>query len=94
MDSPLDNRSLVFDPIAGAFLVSVDGAQGEAAYVLLNHLPLVFIGGVGLCGLFGKTVRIPRGKQRFCQTVSAWFGFFLLLYAAKTSGPQIFTILK
>lgn len=55
MDSPLDNRSLVFDPIAGAFFVSVDGAQGEAAYVLLNHLPLVFIGGVGLCGLFGNT---------------------------------------
>lgn len=74
MDSPLDNRSLVFDPIAGAFFVSVDGAQGEAAYVLLNHLPLVFIGGVGLCGLFGNS-EFHRGNNGSVRLFQLGLGF-------------------
>lgn len=47
--SPLYNRSLVFYPETGAFLMSIHRSIGETSYILLQHLTLVLIGSISLC---------------------------------------------
>ena len=56
MHVPLNDWPLVFDPEARALLVCVDGAEGEASPVSLQHLLLVLTGSMGLSigqGLWG-----------------------------------------
>ena len=48
MHVPLNDWPLVFDPEARALLVCVDGAEGEASPVSLQHLLLVLTGSMGL----------------------------------------------
>lgn len=66
VNSPLNNWSFVFDPVARAFFMSVDWAEREAAPVLLQHLPLVLIGSVRLSSVFGNRARIKKKKKRKC----------------------------
>lgn len=58
--SPLNNWSLVFDPIPGPLLMGFHRARGEAAPVLLKHFLLIVIGSIGLWELLGNGTRVLK----------------------------------
>lgn len=76
VNSPLNNWSFVFDPVARAFFMSVDGAESEAAPVLLQHLPLVVIGSVRLSKYLETEQELGKKKKRGSVTGQLFWDYW------------------